>query len=92
MSKLLIQDDIINGMDVYVEYTFDRDDESIVMYDFGLELTSMHTDRPIYRSLSGFIETRWMVEKLEEYITAEHTVEADVLRTRQRRTRVTSST
>ena len=23
MSKLLIQDDIINGMDVYVEYTID---------------------------------------------------------------------
>ncbi len=75
MSRLLIQDDIINGMDVYVEYTFDHDDESVILYDFGLELTLISNDRPVYTSLTGFIETRWMVEKLEEYITAEHTVE-----------------
>ena len=74
MSRLLIQDDIIAGMDVYVEYTFDTD-ESIVLYDYGLELTLISNDRPIYASLTGFVETRWMVEVLEEYITAEHTVE-----------------
>ena len=83
MSKLLIQDDIIPGLDVYVEYTFDPDDESVILYDYGIELTKEvmleHNDEPhrsiIHTSLRGFIETRWMVEKLEEYITAEHTVE-----------------
>jgi len=86
MSKLLIQDDILNGMDVYVEYTFDASDESIVLYDYGIELTNetvlAHNDEPYvsiqHMSLRGYVETRWMVEKLEEYITAEHTVEADV--------------
>ena len=77
MSKLLIQDDILEGMDVYVEYTFDTD-ESIVLYDYGLELTDSNSGRMIYASLRGFKETRWMPEKLEEYITAEHTVEADL--------------
>ena len=76
MSKLLIQDDILNGMDVYVEYTFDYDDESVILYDYGIELTKESGDDAItHTSLRGFIETRWMVEKLEEYITAEHTVE-----------------
>jgi len=75
MSKLLIQDDIIDGLDVYVEYTFDRDDESVILYDYGIELTNIVDDRLIHASLRGFKETRWMVEKLEEYITAEHTVE-----------------
>lgn len=74
MSKLLIQDDIISGLDVYVEYTFDTD-ESIVLYDYGIELTNVVDDRLIHASLHGFKETSWMVEKLEEYITAEHTVE-----------------
>ena len=75
MSKLLIQDSIIDGLDVYVEYTFDRDDESVILYDYGIELTNIVDDRLIHASLRGFKETRWMVEKLEEYITAEHTVE-----------------
>jgi len=74
MSKLLIQDDIIQGMDVYVEYTFDTD-ESIVLYDYGIELTNIVDDKLIHASLRGFKETRWIPEKLEEYITAEHTVE-----------------
>ena len=74
MSKLLIQDDIIQGMDVYVEYTFDTD-ESVVLYDYGIELTDSTSGRMIHASLRGFKETRWMPEKLEEYITAEHTVE-----------------
>ena len=84
MSKLLIQDDIINGLDVYVEYTFDSD-ETVVLYDYGLELTNetpiagQDPQRSIiYASLRGFRETRWMPEKLVEYIIAEHTVEADV--------------
>ena len=81
MSKLLIQDDILPGMDVYVEYTFDSD-ETVILYDYGLELTN---DTPIggqdpqrsiiHASLRGFKETHWMPEKLEEYIIAEHTVE-----------------
>jgi len=85
MSKLLIQDDIINGMDVYVEYTFDRDDESVILYDYGIELTN---ETPIggqdprlsiiHASLRGYKETRWMPEKLEEYIIAEHTVEPEL--------------
>jgi len=84
MSKLLIQDDIINGMDVYVEYTFDADEA--ILYDYGIELTKRVRTSidPLYYetslqhvSLRGYNETIWMVEKLEEYITAEHTVEAD---------------
>jgi len=81
MSKLLIQDDIIDGLDVYVEYTFDTD-ETVVIYDYGIELTNelpvINQDpefATIHASLRGYKETRWMVEKLEEYITAEHTVE-----------------
>lgn len=44
MSKLLIQDDIINGMDIYVEYTLDMDPDGrpefteVILYDYGLEL------------------------------------------------------
>ena len=81
MSKLLIQDDIIQGMDVYVEYTFDTD-ETVVLYDYGIELTNetpiagQDPQRSIiHASLRGFRETAWMPEKLEEYIIAEHTVE-----------------
>ena len=78
MSKLLIQDDILNGMDVYVEYTFDTD-ENVILYDYGIELTPPYYETSVQHvSLRGYIETRWMVEKLEEYITAEHTVEADL--------------
>lgn len=84
MSRLLIQDDILNGMDVYVEYTFDCD-ESVVLYDYGLELTNetpiagQDPQRSIiYASLRGFRETAWMPEKLIDYIIAEHTVEPDL--------------
>jgi hypothetical protein len=84
MSKLLIQDDVIQGMDVYVEYTFDGDE--VILYDYGIELTNRtrtRIDPPYYEtsiqhvSLRGYNESIWMVEKLEEYITAEHTLEAD---------------
>ena len=40
--RLLIQDDIIDKMDVYVDYTIDLPntlDAEVVIYDFGLELT-----------------------------------------------------
>jgi hypothetical protein len=42
--KLLIQDDILDGMDVYVEYTSEAplgripDPADIVLLDYGLEL------------------------------------------------------
>ena len=82
MSKLLIQDSIIEGMDVWVEYTFDTD-ETVILYDYGIELTPSVVraeDEDIrnmkHVSLRGYIESEWMVEKLEEFIIAEHTVEA----------------
>ena len=78
MSKLLIQDDIFEGTDVYVEYTFDTDG-SVILYDYGIELTNSVDNVRTYTSLRGFKETRWMPEKLEEYITAEHTVDGDIL-------------
>lgn len=84
MSKLLIQDDIIEGLDVYVEYTFDTD-ENVILYDYGIELTNetpiggQDPQRSIiHASLRGFRETAWMPEKLEEYIIAEHTVEVSL--------------
>ena len=70
MCKLLIQDDILPGLDVYVEYTYDADDDSVVLYDYGLELTR-HEDTT-HTSLLGYLETRWMADKLEEYIIEEH--------------------
>ena len=86
MSKLLIQDDILNGMDVYVEYTFDTD-ETVILYDYGIELTNRtrtRVDPPHYEtsiqhvSLRGYNESKWMPEKLIDYIVAEHTVEPDL--------------
>ena len=62
MSKLLIQDDIINGMDVYVEYTIDTDGE-IVLYDYGLELDNPNGSLT-HTSLRGYTNTRWMEERL----------------------------
>ena len=79
MSKLLIQDDILYGMDVYVEYTIDNDDAGpeVILYDYGLELTNetpLHSGselNTIRASLRGFMETRWMPAKLVEYIEEE---------------------
>ena len=90
MSKLLIQDGIIQGMDVYVEYTFDTD-ETVIFYDYGLELDVKDvikrpsldghevvvTRKTDHVSLRGYENTLWMEEILEEYIIAEHTVEED---------------
>ncbi len=42
MTRLLIQDDIINKMDVYVDYTIDNSevlDPQVILFDYGLELT-----------------------------------------------------
>ena len=65
MSKLLIQDDIINGMDVYVEYTFDTD-ETIVMYDYGLELTDSRSGQRRLRA-SGPRATRRRVQRSQAH-------------------------
>ena len=78
MCKLLIQDDILPGLDVYVEYTFDAEDNSVVLYDYGLELTNStkvgnrEIGSPVYLSLRGYVETRWMPDKLVDYIIEEH--------------------
>ena len=84
MSKLLIQDDILDGMDVYVEYTIDTDGE-VILYDYGLELDVKDvikrpsldghevvvTRRTEHVSLSGYENTRWMEEQLFAYIDVE---------------------
>ena len=84
MSKLLFQDDIIEGLDVYVEYTMDPED-GVILYDYGVELdaeavvsggnVSEGKRRVVgYRhhtSLRGYINTRWMEEKLIEAIEYE---------------------
>lgn len=85
MCKLLIQDDIFPGLDVYVEYTFDmRDDfNEVVLYDYGLELDNKTAIRYLdgtvewkynreHMSLRGYVNTQWMEERLEEYIRREH--------------------
>ena len=87
MSKLLIQDDILEGMDVYVEYTSEAplgripDPADIILRDYGLELdgeTAVNgaNGREIVEfrqhiSLRGYTNTRWMEDKLCEYIMAE---------------------
>ena len=91
MSKLLIQDDILEGLDVYVEYTSDTprgmvlDPADIILYDYGLELDAEAVvsggnvgegKRRVveYRhhvSLRGYKNTRWMEDKLCDFIMAE---------------------
>ncbi len=85
--KLLIQDDILNGMDVYVEYTIDTDrpglmpeEHQIVLLDYGLELTN-HTPlqgnrrkvSTMHTSLRGYMESEWMEDKLIDFIMTEET-------------------
>ena len=90
MSKLLFQDEVINGMDVYVEYTLDGDE--VIFYDYGLELDDKYlAKRPAlggeeirvvrrteYVSLRGYENTRWIEERLLELIELEHTAEEDL--------------
>jgi hypothetical protein len=78
--RLLIQDDIIMYMDVYVEYTFDMTDDlnEVVLYDYGIELTNetpigdSAKTSTVHVSLRGFKETKWMPEQLVEFIREEH--------------------
>jgi len=90
MSKLLFQDEVIDGMDVFVEYTFDGDE--IILYDYGLELDIKDViKRPslggseiamVHRtehvSLMGYENTRWVEEQLLDLIMLEHTPQEDV--------------
>jgi len=86
--KLLNQDDIITGMDVYVEYTIDTDtpnllpeEYQIVLLDYGLELDGETVvngangretvEYRTHTSLRGYLNTRWLEEKLIEFIMAE---------------------
>jgi hypothetical protein len=77
MSKLLFQDEVLDGMDVYVEYTFDQGSEDVVLYDYGLELDNPNGSRT-HVSLSGYTNTAWIEERVIEFIIDEHTVEEDV--------------
>ena len=82
--RLLIQDDIIDKMDVYVDYTIDLPntlDAEVVIYDFGLELTGDTVInglqvREVIRttsdtSLRGYVGMEWMVEKITAYVEHE---------------------
>jgi hypothetical protein len=88
--KLLIQDDIIDKLDVYVEYTVDNDtpylmpeEHHIVLLDYGLEfdgetVVNGANGREIveyqtHTSLRGYVNTRWMEEKLIDFIMTEET-------------------
>ena len=90
MSKLLFQDEVLDGMDVYVEYSFDGGET--ILYDYGLELDAKDIiKRPAlggdeivvtrstrHLSLMGYENTRWIEEQLLELIALEHTPQEDV--------------
>ena len=82
--RLLIQDDIIDRMDVYVDYTIDLPntlDAEVVIYDYGLELPGDTVinglqGREVIRttsdtSLRGYVGMEWMVEKITAYVEHE---------------------
>ena len=82
--RLLIQDDIIDRMDVYVDYTIDLPntlDAEVVIYDYGLELTGDTVinglqGREVIRttsdtSLRGYVGMEWMVDKITAYVEHE---------------------
>ena len=82
--RLLIQDDIIDKMDVYVDYTIDLPntlDAEVVIYDYGLELTGDTVinglqGREVIRttsdtSLRGYVGMERMVEKITAYVEHE---------------------
>ncbi len=78
MCKLLFQDEVLDGMDVYVEYTFDRaDQEEVILYDYGLELDTPDGSRT-HVSLRGYTNTAWIEERVIEFIKDEHRTEEDV--------------
>ena len=82
--RLLIQDDIIDRMDVYVEYTVDLPntlDAEVVLFDYGLELTGNTVVNGLQgrevitttsdMSLRGYEGMEWMVEKITAYVEHE---------------------
>ena len=82
--RLLIQDDIIDRMDVYADYTIDGAgtlDAEVILYDFGLELTGDTVINGLQgrevitttsdTSLRGYKGMEWMVEKITAYIEHE---------------------
>jgi hypothetical protein len=88
--RLLIQDDIIDKMDVYVDYTIDTDDDGyseVVLFDYGLELTGRTVINGLQgrevitttadTSLRGYNDTRWMDAELVAYIEHEEGLNED---------------
>ena len=86
--RLLIQDDIINRMDVYVEYTVDLPntlDDEVVLFDYGLELTGNTVVNGLQgrevitttsdMSLRGYEGMEWMVEKITAYVEHEEGID-----------------
>ena len=88
MTRLLIQDDIIDKMDVYVDYTVDNASRfmpEVIIFDYGLELTGDTVINGLQgrevistttdTSLRGYKGMEWMVEKLIAYIEFEEGME-----------------
>ena len=82
--RLLIQDDIIDKMDVYVDYTIDKPrtfDAEVIIYDYGLELTGDTVINGLQgrevitttsdTSLRGYKGMEWMVDKITAYVEHE---------------------
>ena len=82
--RLLIQDDIIDRMDVYADYTIDGAgtlDAEVILYDYGLELTGDTVINGLQgrevitttsdTSLRWYKGMEWMVEKITAYIEHE---------------------
>ena len=86
--RLLIQDDIIDRMDVYADYTIDGAgtlDAEVILYDYGLELTGDTVINGLQgrevitttsdTSLRGYKGMEWMVEKITAYIEHEEGIQ-----------------
>ena len=86
--RLLIQDDIIDKMDVYVDYTVDNASRflpEVIIFDYGLELTGDTVINGLQgrevistttdTSLRGYKGMEWMVEKITAYIEHEEGIE-----------------
>ena len=85
MTRMLIQDDIIDKMDVYVDYTVDGAgtlDAEVILFDYGLELTGRSMGvrgidgrevllKTSDTSLRGYCSTEWMRPRLIAYIEHE---------------------
>ena len=82
--RILIQDDIIDRMDVYADYTIDGAgtlDAEVILYDYGLEMTGDTVINGLQgrevisttsdTSLRGYNGMAWMVEKITAYIEHE---------------------